>query len=472
MNGQASWDFRPYSLLNETQKREYPSICRVAPAAGGCTIEWFDNGAPGAAHELHYRQIATGEPPVTVKAEGPVVVLTGLKNRGEYQAWVAREGEPEAASGVRRFRTGSYPGQVINYLHPRDNAYAFSGSYLASPGITRTSSGRLLVSMDVFGHRTPQNLQIIFKSDDQGETWQYLCELFPSFWGKIFTHGSRVYMLSVVNEYGDLQIGYSEDDGRHWSKPVTLFPGSGNNGEPGLHKGVVPVILHKNRLWTAVEYGCWSKGYHDSGVISVPEDADLMKPENWACTGFLRFNPAWEGASPKGGLSYIEGNMVVGPDGNLYNMLRNNNNTTAEGNYGKAVLLKIDTENPEKKPEFYKIIDFNGGSHKFVITRDEKTGIYYSVVNRAADPLAMGQRNIASLTVSADLIHWKIVKDLINAADEAPEEVGFQYIDHIALGEDLLFVSRTACNHAANFHDSNCITFHREKNFRRLLTQE
>jgi hypothetical protein len=197
-----------------------------------------------------------------------------------------------------------------------------------------------------------------------------------------------------------------------------------------------------------------------------------MKPENWACTGFLRFNPEWEGASPKGGLSYIEGNVVVGPDGILYDMLRDNNNTAAEGNYGKAVLLKIDTEDPEKKPEFYKIIDFNGGAHKFVVSRDEKTGIYYSIINRATSSSATGQRNIASLAISGDLIHWKVVKDLINAVDEAPEEVGFQYVDHIALGEDLLFVSRTACNHAANHHDSNCITFHREKNFRRLLTQE
>jgi hypothetical protein len=196
-----------------------------------------------------------------------------------------------------------------------------------------------------------------------------------------------------------------------------------------------------------------------------------MKPENWSCTGFLRFNPEWEGAARKGSCNFIEGNVVIGPGDCLYNIVRDNNNTSEQGNLGRAVLLKVDADDPEKKPEFFKIIDFNGGTTKFMIHRDEKTGIYYSIVNRVTSPSCLGQRNIASLAVSKDMFNWKIVKDLLNASDQAMEEVGFQYIVHIPLGDDLLFVSRTAYNHARNFHDSNCITFHREKNFRQLLIQ-
>ena len=183
----------------------------------------------------------------------------------------------------------------------------------------------------------------------------------------------------------------------------------------------------------------------------------------------------------------IEGNVIPGPDNTLYNILRNNNNDGPFGslynnvirnnnndnykmtNTGKAIILKIDPDNPEKKQEFVANIDFNGGHAKFVIDRDEQTGIYYCIVNRVTDPSAYGQRNIASLAISKDLRQWKIVKDLINAVDEAPEEVGFQYTLHIPLGDDLLFATRTAFNHARNFHDANCITFHREKNFRQLL---
>jgi hypothetical protein len=471
MKGQASWDYRPYSRLNEMHKREYPYISHIEPDRDSCTFEWFDNGNPEAKHSIQYQQRATDHPPVTIKAEGPEITLKGLKPDCEYEFSVFRTNEPEAKSDLRKFRTGYYPGKIVNYLHPRDDAYAFSGRCLATPGIVRTESGALLVSMDTFYHGTPSNLQFIFRSDNGGENWKYLCEIFPSFWGKLFCHRGRVYMLSVVNEYGDLQIGCSEDEGLHWGKPVTLFPGAGNGKDVGPHKSSSPVLYYKNRIWTAVEYGSWSRGYHESGVVSVSEDADLMKPENWSCTGFLRFNPEWEGASPKGGLNYIEGSVVAGPDGNIYNILRNNNNSIADGNLGKAVILKIDADNPEKKPEFCKIIDFNGGTTKFVVVKDEKTGIYYSIVNRVTGPSAINQRNIVSLAVSRDLLHWKIVKDLVDASDEAPEEVGLQYTDHIAVGEDLLFVTRTAYNHAWNFHDSNCITFHQEKNFRQLLAK-
>lgn len=468
MKGQSGWDYRPYSRLNEMYKREYPYISHIEPKKDCCAFEWFDNGSPGAEHSVWYHQRATDHLAVTLKVNGPLVTLKELKSDVEYEFYIFRTNEPEAKSGLRKFRTGYYPGKVINYLHPKDDAYAFSGYCLASPDIIRTKSGVLLVSMDTFYHGTPSNLQFIFKSEDGGKSWQYLCELFPCFWGKLFYHRDRVYMVSVVSEYGDLQIGYSEDEGLRWSKPITLFPGGGNR-DVGLHKSSSPILYHKNRIWTAVEYGSWAKGYHESGVVSIAEDADLMKPENWSCTGFLRFNPEWEEASPKGSLNYIEGNVVLGPDGNIYNMLRNNNNSIDNGNFGKAVILKIDAENPEKTPKFYKVIDFNGGTTKFVVTRDEKTGIYYSIVNRVTAPSAIGQRNIVSLAVSKDLLNWKIVKDLIDASDEAPEEVGLQYTNHIAEGEDLLFVTRTAYNHAWNFHDSNCITFHREKDFRKLL---
>jgi hypothetical protein len=237
-----------------------------------------------------------------------------------------------------------------------------------------------------------------------------------------------------------------------------------------MHKSPGRICHYKGRIWRGVEYGNWGLGFHDSAVLSVPEDADLMKGENWSLTELLRFDTEWEGALKGSGCHYIEGNVVAGPDGGLYNILRNNNNNGAKlGNLGKAVILKVDVNNPEKKQEFVKNMDFNGGTTKFIIEYDEKTKMYYSIVNRVTDPSSVGQRNIASLAISKDLQQWKIVKDFLNAQDEAPEEVGFQYISHIPLGEDLLYASRTACNHADSFHNSNCITFHKEKNFRQLL---
>jgi hypothetical protein len=322
-------------------------------------------------------------------------------------------------------------------------------------------------------------LTLIYKSDDDGKTWQYLCELFPCQWGELFCHKGKVYMLATTTEYGCLLIGCSEDDGETWSGPVIIFGGSGNNAEGGPHKGANPFFHYKGRIWSALEYGTWNKGYIDSGVISVSEDADPMVPENWACTGFLRFDPNWKGASPAasgnglpgGSRVFIEGNIVLAPDGTLYNMLRDNNHNPSDGSLGKAVFLKIDPDNPETMPEFDRIIDFNGGAQKFVVDRDEKTGIYYTVVDRAVTTAAYGQRNVLSFSVSKDLFHWNIVKDLLDYQDEAPEETGFQYTDQVRIGDNLYFFCRTAFNHASSFHDGNCVTFHKVEGFKDLLAK-
>ena len=479
MKGQKGWDYKPYSRLNEMHKRENPYVCRLAPFTDGCIVAWIDQGKPTAAHSITYRQRSTEYLPVTIKVEGSEYTIKGLKPDCEYEVTVFRSDEPEAKSDTRLFRTGFYPGQIVSYIHPKDTAYSFSGICPSSPSIVRTDSGRLLASTDVWYHQTVSRLTLIYKSDDNGKTWQYLCELFPCQWGKLFCHRRKVYMLGTTTEYGCLLIGCSQDDGQTWSSPVILLPGSGNNAEGGPHKGATPVCHYKGRIWTALEYGTWNKGYLDSGVISIAEDADLMIPENWACTGFLRFDPNWEGASPAsadvgmhgGSRSYLEGSMVCAPDGTLLNMLRDNNHIPSEKSLGKAVFLKIDPDNPEKMPEFHSIIDFNGGAQKFVVDRDDKTGVYYTIVDRAVSVAGYGQRNVLSFSVSKDLFHWKIVKDLLDYQDQAPEETGFQYTDQVRIEDDLYFLCRTAFNHASNYHDGNCVTFHKVDNFLQLLAK-
>ncbi|MBQ7821962.1 MAG: hypothetical protein IJ391_06755 [Clostridia bacterium] len=61
---------------------------------------------------------------------------------------------------------------------------------------------------------------------------------------------------------------------------------------------------------------------------------------------------------------------------------------------------------------------------------------------------------------------WHTKADMINNLDEDHLKVGFQYIDFIIEGEDILFQCRTAMNNAKNYHDTNYSTFHIIKNFR------
>lgn len=208
MRGQTSWQYHPYTRLDENERKTLPYICRLAPQKDSCEVEWFDQGAPEAAHKLVCRLRGNDEPAIVVDAATPCVKLENLKDQHEYEVFVQRADAPEAKSNTRLFRTGEVPGVVVNYLHPYDDIFAFSGRYLCSPSVVQTKSGRLIASMDVYGVRTAQNLTILYKSDDGGETWQYLCDLFPCFWGKLFIHRDRVYMLSVTAEYGELQVGY------------------------------------------------------------------------------------------------------------------------------------------------------------------------------------------------------------------------------------------------------------------------
>ena len=54
--------------------------------------------------------------------------------------------------------------------------------------------------------------------------------------------------------------------------------------------------------------------------------------------------------------------------------------------------------------------------------------------------------------------------------NQSIELTGFQYPDWQFDGEDIICLVRTAYDGAHNFHDSNRITFHRIKNFRRLIS--
>ena len=70
-------------------------------------------------------------------------------------------------------------------------------------------------------------------------------------------------------------------------------------------------------------------------------------------------------------------------------------------------------------------------------------------------------------------INWQIVKDIINYEDndwsESNKKVGFQYVDWVFEGDDIIAVSRTAFNNAYNYHNANHITFHRIKDYKNKI---
>ncbi|MCC2685861.1 MAG: glycosyl hydrolase repeat-containing glycosyl hydrolase, partial [Paenibacillaceae bacterium] len=378
------------------------------------------------------------------------------------------DAQPASVSPIRLVRPGHVPGTVINYIHPEDYTFNFSGRSPASPSIAELPDGRWVASHDVYWGKGGQNLSFIFRSEDQGKTWVYVTALSPCFWGKLFVHQGSLYMLATSTEYGDVLIGRSDDGGESWSAPTIIIAG-GSREKGGPHKAPMPVIAHNGRLWSAVEYGSHSLGGHAAGIVSVPEDADLLEAASWTATPFLPYDSSWPGTIVGGDKpGVLEGNAVVRPDGQLVNILRYNTRGGTP-DYGRAIVLSVNAEEPGAPLIFDRVIDFHGNMSKFSIRYDAESGRYWSLVNRV-NSSNVNQRNILTLVSSADTVNWTIHRDILNYEEngwpEDSKKVGFQYVDWMFQGDDLAVASRTAINGAYNHHNANYLTFHRVERFR------
>jgi hypothetical protein len=461
MKGVNTWSFAPYHPALRENHTIY--ISRVAPGENSVSISWFPESEYDGDYDVIYTKRGDpGENAASVKTRARSLEITGLENGRDYEIYVSC---PKGTSRARLFRTGYVPGVVVNYLHPEDEAYKFSGSSLCSPSLLKLGGGKLLASMDVFEGGLPQNLTLIYKSNDNGGTWEHQTELFPCFWGKLFLHKGAVYMLAMSTEYGDILIGRSTDGGKNFCMPTVIARGSCLHKASGWHKAPMPVINHKNRLWTAVDYGSWTVGGHASAFLSIDEDDDPLDAKKWSVTEPLPYDGGWNGAVSGKSAGCLEGNAVVSPDGELFNILRYQTNGCVPP-YGKAVILKCDAGEPEKPLEFYRIIDFEGNLSKFDIIYDKISRKYISLITGTREH---PYRNVLSLATSDDLISWRTVCPLLDYSRFDPQKTGFQYISFVIGGENILYLSRTAFNGARNFHDANFSTFHTIENFRGAL---
>jgi hypothetical protein len=211
----------------------------------------------------------------------------------------------------------------------------------------------------------------------------------------------------------------------------------------------------------------WGTNYR-AGMLSVPVDADLLDAANWTCTNFLPSDRAWNGGDMG---AWLEGNAVVTPSGELVDVLRVQTKSADE----KAAIVRISQDG--KTASFDPatgFIKFPGGAKKFTIRFDPKTKRYWSlasiVLDAYRDREPGGVRNTLALTSSSDLLNWEVLCILLRHPDVAGH--GFQYVDWLFDGEDIIAACRTAFDDgqggAHNAHDANFLTFHRFAKFRHL----
>lgn len=456
MKGQNTWSYAPYKPLLTDIGDIY--ICRVAPDVDSIRLEWLQTG--DALYQVYYRKREDESFVLAGETAENGFTLCALKTDTDYAFYVA---VGDKKSRVRLARTGKPIGTVVNYLHPDDEAYSYSGRYLCSPSYLRHPDGFLLASMDLYQDGAPQNLTLIYRSDDDGKSWHYVSELMPCFWGKMFLHNGDIYMLAVSTEYGDLLIGKSSDGGKTFSAPVALLRGSnGKAGNTGVHKNPQNVLIHKGRIYNTMEWGSWkNKEYcHAAMVMSCDVGDDLMVPENWSFSEPLKFDRFASELEGLGNATMtIEGTLTVAPDGSLLDVMR-------FGKRGKAIAYKVNTEDHDAPLSYYGCINFTANFSKFMMKYDAVSGKYYSVATKLYEGCHESNRNLLSLMASDNLTDWYVVCDLHDYRDADPAKVGFQYVDFEIEGDDIVYLCRTALNGAHNYHDSNYSTFHRIENFR------
>jgi len=461
MKGYNYWSYTPYKPLLWEIGDIY--ICRIAPNKNVIHFEWLNTD--DESYTVYYREKNNGEYKCAGETKDNEFDIVNLKADTDYEFFV-QSGNKKSRKRIAR--TGETVGTVVNYLHPEDDVYAFSGRSLCSPSMVKHPDGYWLASMDVYEAENSQNLTLIFRSDDEGESWKYVSELMPCFWGKLFIHKNELYMLSCSTEYGDLLIGKSIDGGKTFSAPVSLLRGSnGKKGNVGVHKNPQNIVCYNGRIYGTLEWGSWANTeyYHAVMVMSCDVDDDLLVPENWSFSEPVKYNNEWEGVAKDGERGNIEGTLAVAPDGNLYNIMRY---STSEK---LIIAYKVNTKSYDAALEFSHVIDFPGNLSKFMIKYDEISKCYYTIASRRTDTVDndnTGARNLLSLMTSKDLVKWELKKDLIDKRNEDSQKVGFQYIDFEFVGNDIVFLSRTAMNNAHNFHDANYSTFHRIENFRNI----
>jgi hypothetical protein len=140
----------------------------------------------------------------------------------------------------------------------------------------------------------------------------------------------------------------------------------------------------------------------------------------------------------------------------------------------KAALVNV---SPDGKTASFDaaagFVDFPGGAKKFTVRFDPKSERYWSIATIVPELHQQGGRpggirNTLALTCSPDLRNWTVCCILFYHPDV--KKHGFQYVDWLFDGDDIIAACRTAWDDgeggARNNHDANFLTFLRIENFR------
>lgn len=328
----------------------------------------------------------------------------------------------------------------------------------------------------VDGVRTSKGTDFVV-SHDMGKNWELL-KTFPQ-----LTAASTIVeidgVLYVLGGFSQAQIAkYDPVTGKD---AFAVFPFDVGYSGPGTP------LIDKGRLY---------KPYGER-ILSIDISKDLMDGANWIQSNAVSdlLTPQWFREQGLNGHGYTingthvdweEGNIVLGKDGKLYVIYRQN---IARGH---AVILALSDDGKTlsyvnqvngawlEKPS---IIEIPAAQSRHTIRYDPDTGLYLCMMNTYTGDAKTQyawtdkqQRSVLSLTASSDLVNWEI-REIMLVDRKMMNPVlsvfahGYQYADFAVADGNVYFVVRENSGEKTfNYHhEANYITMYTIQDYRKLL---
>ena len=283
-------------------------------------------------------------------------------------------------------------------------------------------------------------------------------------WAKIadFEGAMHSHIVHLPDQGIDLVLGVNQDShprnielyfsegGDGWHGPHELFGGA------DYHAGSTPWAIYEGRVHVPFEVQATKQwGSYQYGSVHAGLDDDLRWPGNWYLAQSRVPWTVLPGCSHCGGL---EGNLVVAPDGKLYNFLRlpgynRLGRAVWEGDHWTWVGLIQGVHN-QSKPEIFPSKD---GSRWYLLANGWPA--------RSASGLPHALRNTLCLweATEDDLSRWRLLR--VIASDHHPDHA-FSYVAGMVDGDDTLWIAeRHGDDETHNFHDTNCVVVRTKPEF-------
>lgn len=354
--------------------------------------------------------------------------------------------------------------------------------YVYSPSIC-TLNGVLYAACDIKSEYT-----LVFRSKDNGATWEQIGNIDKMRCATLFAYNNQLYLLGLYITTATDSMGICgtrslTDESVSWTPVSTIHV---DYIEKSGHCSSTPVLIANGRIYKAFEDGnIWaeegsSMGTKKAFVLSCDLNENILNGSKWTVSNYITITADWvkeqigTTTTAHHGTPALEGNMVQGPDGKIYNILRLN----CEPANGYAVRLELSADGKTLSYATENAtIKFPGGENKFNIRYDEATGYYMALVNNNTASYWPMQRNVLSLTISKDLVNWEVVETVLVDRTMLNFDVsmalhGFQYVDWCVDGDDIVFTVRETMGESQIYHNGYELTFYRISDYKNLLPED